>query len=133
VCVCLGTCQVGPQVLLFGGESDSGPLDDVWLLGGWGQGETLRWTQLRLRGSPQPRFGHAMAGGLARQGVRRGGWARWGGGGTVCQITAYAGGAEDRASRCHGRSCAYSRSRTLALHVHWQMGSAVGGSGHGMP
>jgi hypothetical protein len=54
--------QVGGQVVLFGGESDSGPLDDVWLLGGWGEGQTLRWTQLRLRTPPAARFGHAMAG-----------------------------------------------------------------------
>ena len=52
-------------MVLFGGESDNGPLDDVWLLGGWAQGEVLRWTQLRLRSAPASRFGHAMAAGAA--------------------------------------------------------------------
>lgn len=58
--------QVGSQVVLFGGERDNGPLDDLWLLAGFGPGETLRWTQVKLRTSPAPRFGHALAGGLGQ-------------------------------------------------------------------
>lgn len=54
--------QVGSQVVLFGGEADNGPQSDVWLLGGFAAGETLRWTPLQLKASPAPRFGHAMAG-----------------------------------------------------------------------
>ena len=77
----------GPAtVVLFGGERDSGPLDDCWLtqlppsaggaaqawaqpdggqhpLPGSGSGEgTVRWLQLRVRGGPAPRFGHVIVG-----------------------------------------------------------------------
>lgn len=50
------------QVVLFGGERDSGPLDDLWVLRGWAAGslEPLRWTAIKMKASPAPRFGHAM-------------------------------------------------------------------------
>jgi hypothetical protein len=53
--------QLGSQVVLFGGERDSGPLDDLWVLRGWQPGATPRWTQVKVKASPVPRFGHTLA------------------------------------------------------------------------
>ncbi|KAF6262053.1 hypothetical protein COO60DRAFT_1458807 [Scenedesmus sp. NREL 46B-D3] len=57
VLLCL---QLGSQVVLFGGERDSGPLDDLWVLRGWQSGATPRWTQVKVKASPAPRFGHTL-------------------------------------------------------------------------
>lgn len=51
-------------MVLFGGERDSGPLDDLWVLRGWQQGATARWTQVKVKASPAPRFGHTLAVGM---------------------------------------------------------------------
>ncbi len=68
------TAGAAPSAVLFGGERDSGLLDDCWLLQlpawvagtgeerGAAQPEAVRWTQLRLRSGPAPRFGHALLG-----------------------------------------------------------------------
>lgn len=64
--------------VLFGGERDSGLLDDLWLLqlpraGGPGAAAqqdapaggtdgAARWVQLRMKAAPAPRFGHALVG-----------------------------------------------------------------------
>lgn len=53
--------QYGSQALLFGGERDNGPLDDLWVLRGWRPGATPRWTQIKTKVSPSPRFGHSLA------------------------------------------------------------------------
>ncbi|WIA20924.1 hypothetical protein OEZ85_005266 [Tetradesmus obliquus] len=56
-----GMVKLGSQVVLFGGERDSGPLDDLWVLRGWQPGATARWTQVKVKASPAPRFGHTLA------------------------------------------------------------------------
>jgi hypothetical protein len=78
-----GRARAAAAAVLFGGERDSGPLDDCWVAqllppGGGapaaagqqqrrsssgGSGEaTVRWLQLRVRGGPSPRFGHVIVG-----------------------------------------------------------------------
>ncbi|EFJ44307.1 hypothetical protein VOLCADRAFT_121332 [Volvox carteri f. nagariensis] len=49
------------RVVIFGGERDSGLLDDLWTLKGADGSEAAKWTQIKLRPSPSGRFGHGMA------------------------------------------------------------------------
>jgi len=72
-----GAAGAGHQTsaVLFGGERDSGLLDDCWVLqlpggaaeaaadGGGSSGQQqvkVKWIQLRMKGGPSPRFGHAV-------------------------------------------------------------------------
>ena len=74
--------------IVFGGERDSGLLDDLWLLqlpkaggagGADGQPEqqaggadgAARWLQLRMKGAPAPRFGHALVGAWPARSCRK--------------------------------------------------------------
>ncbi|GIL71341.1 hypothetical protein Vretimale_2762 [Volvox reticuliferus] len=49
------------RVVIFGGERDTGLLDDLWTLKGVDGAEPAKWTQIKLRPAPPGRFGHAMA------------------------------------------------------------------------
>ncbi|GLI63873.1 hypothetical protein VaNZ11_006989 [Volvox africanus] len=49
------------RVVIFGGERDTGLLDDLWTLKGVDGAEPAKWTQIKLRPAPSGRFGHAMA------------------------------------------------------------------------
>jgi len=53
----------GGRVILFGGERDTGVLDDLWSLKGLDGSEQLRWTQIKLRPGPSGRFGHSLTAG----------------------------------------------------------------------
>ena len=54
----------GGRLLIYGGERDLGsPLDDLWTLRGLDMEESspVRWTLIKLRPSPGPRFGHSLS------------------------------------------------------------------------
>ncbi|GLC56715.1 hypothetical protein PLESTB_001138000 [Pleodorina starrii] len=53
--------ELSNRVVVFGGERDSGMLDDLWTLKGVDGSEAAKWTQIKLRPAPSGRFGHAMA------------------------------------------------------------------------
>jgi hypothetical protein len=54
----------GGRLLVYGGEKDlGGALDDMWTLRGLDADESspIRWTPIRLKPSPGPRFGHTLS------------------------------------------------------------------------